>query len=615
MLLKKLLALKGLTCNPKGSSLLPFGFSFNLRIIFILAVLAVPLSTGDTAPPPIYVDYTAAGLNNGSSWANAYIDLQAALAVASPGDQIWVAQGSYMPGTLASDTFQLLSEVSLYGGFPSGGSAFSLRDWNLYPTILSGDVGISGLSTDNCYHVVTGSGTDDLALLDGFIISDGQHLTDTCPGSGCGAGLYNLSGQLTIRNVIFRNNHAKHGGGMADLDGSGATLENVIFERNTAISNGGGLYARNSQATLVGVSFWGNTAHSGGGVYNFDSDTTLVNVIFSGNQASARGGGLYNDDSLPTMANMIFASNYAGLMGGGMQNNLSDVLLENTIFWGNTSGGTAPQIGVNTASPTADYCLVEGGCPSGVACTNLLTSDPQFIGAPDPGLDAIWATSDDNYGDLRPRRTAPTVDAGDNSAVPVVVVNDRMGNPRFVDDSTIVDSGAGLSPIIDIGAFEKPPATIYVDLNAGGADDGTSWVDAFIDLQSALYWAQSGATKVWVAQGTYKPGGARVNTFQLLSGVEIYGGFPTGGGDGTFKARNWESYPVTLSGDIGILADISDNSYHVVDASYTDNTAILDGFSIRNGNADGAEYRYYYGGGIYNWGGDAKWFSRLEYQL
>ena len=82
--------------------------------------------------------------------------------------------------------------------------------------------------------------------------------------------------------------------------------------------------------------------------------------------------------------------------------------------------------------------------------------------------------------------------------------------------------------------------TIYVDANATGANNGTSWGDAYKYLQDALTEAEPNqGIQIWAAQGTYRPdantsnpGGTndRTATFQLINGVAIYGGFPSGGG-------------------------------------------------------------------------------------
>jgi parallel beta-helix repeat protein len=147
--------------------------------------------------------------------------------------------------------------------------------------------------------------------------------------------------------------------------------------------------------------------------------------------------------------------------------------------------------------------------------------------------------------------------------------------------------------------------TIYVDANATGANNGSSWADAYKYLQDALTAAGSGS-EIRVAQGTYwpdedadHPAGTdnRDATFQLENGVAIYGGFPTGGG-----SRDPNTYKTILSGDIGVADNNSDNSYHVVTGSGTYSAAILDGFTVTAGNANGSSFRRY-GAGMYNFPG------------
>ena len=64
-----------------------------------------------------------------------------------------------------------------------------------------------------------------------------------------------------------------------------------------------------------------------------------------------------------------------------------------------------------------------------------------------------------------------------------------------------------------------------------------------------------------MAEGVYYPGTARTDTFQCKYGVSVYGGFA---GTETARAqRNWNAHVTTLSGDIGVPGDNSDNVYHV----------------------------------------------------
>jgi parallel beta-helix repeat protein len=144
------------------------------------------------------------------------------------------------------------------------------------------------------------------------------------------------------------------------------------------------------------------------------------------------------------------------------------------------------------------------------------------------------------------------------------------------------------------------PYVIYVKGDATGTGDGSSWGDAYTDLQLALNAAYSG-DEVWVAAGTYRPssGNDRTATFQMESGVALYGGFS--GGERVRERRDWKAYVTILSGDIGTAGDNSDNSYHVVTGSEADETAVLDGFTVTGGNADGnLSEGYNLGAGMYN---------------
>ena len=153
----------------------------------------------------------------------------------------------------------------------------------------------------------------------------------------------------------------------------------------------------------------------------------------------------------------------------------------------------------------------------------------------------------------------------------------------------------------------------YVDVAAGGTNDGTSWTNAYNHLQDALAHVGAG-DEIWVAEGTYRPdksGGVtpadREASFELRNDVVIYGGFPSGGGD--WEDRNADGHQTILSGDLigndgANFANNRDNSYHVVSGSFTDTTAILDGFTITAGNANGDGMPHDAGGGMRNESGN-----------
>jgi len=125
---------------------------------------------------------------------------------------------------------------------------------------------------------------------------------------------------------------------------------------------------------------------------------------------------------------------------------------------------------------------------------------------------------------------------------------------------------------------------INLYVKSGAIGNCSTWADA-CDLQKALTDAAPG-DQIWVETGTYKPtnGADRMISFHLKSGVKIYGGFPVGGSD--WAQRDPWTHITTLSGDIGTTGDNSDNSLHVVWGENIDAEGRLDGFYIRDGNAN-----------------------------
>jgi hypothetical protein len=88
--------------------------------------------------------------------------------------------------------------------------------------------------------------------------------------------------------------------------------------------------------------------------------------------------------SLPWLTNVTFSSNSATIAGGGMyiyahsKPLIGNITIRNTIFWGNTAPGAGAQIHNNDiySTPVLKDSIVQGGCPAGSTCTNIITANP-----------------------------------------------------------------------------------------------------------------------------------------------------------------------------------------------------------------------------------------------
>ena len=338
----------------------------NLRILIIgvLCVAAVP--TSGKSDQVVYVDDDAQISGDGSSWARAYPFLQDALTTAKSLQEpveIRVAQGVYRPnqgllplvpsstgiggrggpysypGEWPADqdreaTFELVSGVIMKGGY-AGASAPdpNARDVERYETILSGDLNGDDIvvsdpcdlpneltRADNSYTVVTASGIDATAVLDGITIIAGQH-----DGEWGGAGMRISSGNPMVIDCRFLSNWASSGGG-----GVMNVASSPIFVRCT---------------------FASNCSQSGGGISNMPA-------VYTGR------------DSNPTFANCVFMDNYATFYGGALLSGGGNCELRNCTFYRNqTDGGSGGAVYVVGTEVSIMSCTFFGNiAPHARAC-------------------------------------------------------------------------------------------------------------------------------------------------------------------------------------------------------------------------------------------------------
>ena len=408
------------------------------------------------------------GANDGSSWGNAFKDLQNALSVSNATDQIWVAKGTYYPTTTSDRTLSFIMKngVSIYGGFLglSSETLITQRDWKNNITILSGDIGTTSVASDNSYHVVSNNfqanPLTNTAILDGFSIVSGN-ANGTSPHDS-GGGMFNISASPTLNNIIFSGNVAAlEGGAMLNNTASSPKITRCTFKQNTA-SIGGGMSNKSSSSPILNsVSFLGNSAtNNGGGMYNFTQITaTLNSVIFLGNTADT-GGGMYNtSSSSPNINNCTFSGNKAIIDGGAMYNtgSTSNPKIKNSIFWGNSN-----EITNFSSNPVITKTVIKGK----ILGTGIFngTTNPLFINQPTIALGIT--------GNLRLNPCSPALNVGDNTGILGVDLDE---NQRIF--NTTVDLGAYevQTQLVATASNNSPKcAGVNINLTGSGSGNGTS---------------------------------------------------------------------------------------------------------------------------------------------
>jgi len=337
----------------------------------------------------IYVDANATGLNNGSSWTNAYKSLDSALLPSqnlSSSDTIKIAQGIYkpvlMPGGISSTdprdvAFYMPKEATVLGGYATGGG---VRNPWLYKTVLTGEIGNPNDISDNTYHVALF--IESNAFIEGLFFQAGNAngidsvtINNKKLARFNGGGAYFLDSDIEGKGLVFLQNESNGGGGCV-LKTSQLVFENCFFLNNTAYGDGGAILKDTSDLNLANTVFYSNRSeYNGGAIYNngpgffnMSHSTLLKNGIFFG-----MGGAVYNKSNTSAqVSNTLFSLNYKGF------NSIS--------FPGND---IYDSIGVFNVR----HSLVQSYA-AGIDC--VLDDSAYVINDADPdGVDDVLATTDD----------------------------------------------------------------------------------------------------------------------------------------------------------------------------------------------------------------------------
>lgn len=595
--------------------------------ILLLAFLCTVISS---FAQKIYVSSSAEGQNNGTSWYDAYTDLNDAIAKAenyvnsNPGHtiDIWVAGGNYHKQTSTSknSSFTLSPGISLYGGFVGYEITFNQRNLalNVY-TILSGDDSCRVLSAD----IPLSSAP---VYIDGFYLQSGN---STALSNTEGSGAL-LKGNVFIRNCHFIN---CKGNSTVCIDHSAYTLttpiknlSNVVFESNycTAIhnlsdyvfcdsititnqSNGNAaLLFSGSHSSVTHASIKSNSVK--GAILS--NGATLLNSYIQNNQdvgisASKRSKivncvitnnnkyGIVSDSSY--IINVTVASNggTSSSTGAGIYTHNDSIY--NSIIWGNKNSTGYSQIEFYNSSDTCiNYCDIQGGMKGSnnfdLYATSLGLYDPHYPVFVNPTTTAGAGTEEGRWLQLL---CAHKINTGSLSSIPHCITmptTDVRGEARIFDEG---EDGLTYNDTIDRGPYENDyhhnPSLythdiIYVSEGGKGIKDGSSWTDAMDNVCEAIVLAGKIANtsnrimQVWISEGTYYGLEDTHNAFYMIGNVYVYGGFA-----GT-EAYNYDLTKRDFNTHISILD--GENNKRVVYQLYNlpeGQQSIFDGFTIQNG--------------------------------
>jgi hypothetical protein len=252
----------------------------------------------------------------------------------------------------------------------------------------AGIVNAGNLTVANCVisnnHLPAGYGGAGIYNVSGKLTITGCNISGN--SSGGGGGIYVNEGTVTVSGSTISGNSSTYGGGIENIYGSVA-VSGTTISGNSA-TYGGGIYNQaggtlkvNNNSTLSG-----NSALDGGGIDNLGT-AAVQNSTLSGNTAT-EGGGIYNAAfGTLTVQGSTLTGNTAGDSGGGLYN-LGTVSIQESTLSGNTAGyaGGGTFNGASGTLAVKDSTALNNVAPLGADLYNLgaLTLDDSTVGVMGP---------------------------------------------------------------------------------------------------------------------------------------------------------------------------------------------------------------------------------------